>query len=119
MRKHDAIDLMKLYSLGSTNGWNEILTECHTKRDINRLAKIRYQVQAGMDDLAKLKLNTPDIDVWYCRLIKSLELSAKRILKIKHPMPGDTNSFSKDLDALEAKRRRDQDFQKFLIESAY
>ena len=119
MRKHDAIDLMKLYSLGSANGWNKILTECLINRDINRLTIIRYQIQAGMDDLTKLKLNTPEVVFWYCRLLSSLEKLARKILKIKHPMPGDTNSFSKDLDALEAKRKRDQEFNKFLAESAY
>lgn len=119
MRKYDAIDLMKLYSLGSFNGWNEILTECYEKRDMNRLAKIRYQTQAGMDDLVKLKLNGPEIVEWYCRLIRSLEITAKRILKKKHPMPGDTNSFNKNLDELSAKRKRDEEFNQFLYNSSY
>lgn len=119
MRKHEAIDLMKLYSLGSHNGWNEVLTECYDKRDIKRLAKLRYQIQAGMDDLSKLKLNGPDIIEWYCRLVRSIEITAKRIVKRKHPMPGDNNSFNKNLDELAAKRKRDEEFNRFMHLSAY
>lgn len=77
-RKFEAINLMALYAKGSANGWNEILNECYLKRDINRLAKIRYQICAGMDDVAKAKLNTDDINTWFVRLTMSLENTAKK-----------------------------------------
>ena len=34
MRKGQAIDLMKLYSQGSSNGWNEFLTKCYNEKNI-------------------------------------------------------------------------------------
>ncbi|HLP81124.1 MAG TPA: hypothetical protein VK141_03900 [Nitrosomonas sp.] len=122
MRKYQAIDLMKLYSQGSTNGWNEFLTDCYKKRDINRLGKMRYSVQAGMDDLAKKKLNTDEINAWFCRIIKSIELTAKRIIKIKHPLPGDNPLIAKKLEYVDAKiikQKRDQELAKFMAASSY
>ncbi len=119
-RKYEAIDLMKLYTHGSVNGWNEFLVKCLNKKDINALAKIKYQVCAGMDDLAKGKLNTEDINVWFVRLTRSLEQTAKKIIRIKHPMPGDNGKKVTDLsDYQTAKRRRDHELQKFMKDSSY
>lgn len=120
-RKFEAINLMALYAKGSANGWNEILNECYLKRDINRLAKIRYQICAGMDDVAKAKLNTDDINTWFVRLTMSLENTAKKILRAKYPMPHDNPLIAKDSDprALEAKRKRDYELSIFMKESSY
>lgn len=120
-RKFEAIDLMKLHSLGSANGWNKILDECLLNSDINRLAKLRYQIAAGMDDLAKQKLNTEEMCVWYIRLNRSLENTAKKILRAKYPLPGD-NPMEKEtntLKALEQKRKRDYELQQFFKKSSY
>lgn len=122
MRKYQPIDLMKLYSQGSSNGWNEFLTTCYNKRDINSLGKMRYSVQAGMDDLAKKKLNTDEINSWFCRLIKSIEITAKRIIKIKHPLPGDNPLIAKNKEFAPMKiikQRRDQELAKFMVASSY
>lgn len=122
MRKYEAIDLMKLKSLGSHVGWNKMLTEAYEKRDINRLAKLRYQIQAGMDDLAKNKLNTADMNIWFCRIMKSLEITAKRIIKAKYPLPQDNPLIAKRAEYLnfgEAKKRRDLELKAFLQKSSY
>lgn len=122
MRKVEAIDLMKLYSKGSTNGWNEYLSKCYSNRDINSLARMRYSVQAGMADLAKKKLNTDDINIWFCRIIKSLEITAKRIIKAKYPLNLDNPLLAKNAkfsDELKIKRKRDQELAKFINESSY
>jgi len=122
MRKYQSIDLMKLYSQGSTNGWNEFLTNCYKKRNINALAKMRYSVQAGMDDLAKKKLNTDDLNAWFCRVIKSIEITAKRIIKAKHPLPGDNPLIAKKLEYVDQKiikQKRDQELAKFMAASSY
>lgn len=120
-RKYEAIDLMKLNALGSAKGWNDVLTDCHKKLDINRLAKIRYQIQAGMDDLAKLKLNTEDMCVLFVRLNRSLENTAMKILKIKYPLPHDNPLIAKEADpkALILKQKREVEFAKFMRDSAY
>ena len=117
---------MKLYTHGRVEVWNEALTDCYNKKDINRLAKIKYQLSAGMDDLAKLKMNTEKINLWFLRLQRSIEVTAKRIIKAKFPMPGDTltidNKSMNDTEKkrmLLAKRKRDQELNKFMHDSNY
>ena len=122
MRKVDAIDLMKLYSKGSHNGWNEFLNKCYLESNINALARMRYSVQAGMADLAKKKLNTDEINVWFCRITKSLEKTAKQIIKKKHPLPGDNPLLGvkaeyKDLHSV--KKLRDKELADFIRKSSY
>lgn len=119
-KKLDAIDLMKLKSFGSANGWNEFLRECITELNLRKLANVRKRIQMGMDDLAKAKLNTDEMCAWFTRLNKSLEDTAKKIVQIKHPMPHDNPLQTEfGLDALEAKRKRDNDLAKFLKDSSY
>jgi len=120
MRRHDAIDLMKLYVKADSTSWNEMLTNCYNNLDINALGMVRYQLQAGMDDLAKKKLNDEKMNVWYLRLLKSIEQTAKRIIKIKHPMPGDNPLVAKlHLSNLEQKRKRDYELKTFMEKSSY
>lgn len=122
MRKYQAIDLMKLYSKGSNNGWNSFLNHCYETRNINALAKMRYSVQAGMTDLSKNKLNTEEINVWFCRIIKSLEITAKRIIKLKHPLPQDNPLIANKkqwVDHKLIKKKRDEELAKFMISSSY
>lgn len=120
-RKYEALDLTKLYSLGSFRGWNDFLTECLDKGDINALAVLRYRIAAGMDDLAKAKLNTEDMCVFYIRLNRSIENTAKAIIRRKHPLPQDDplNGSDSTRKTLEAKRKRDHELQMFMKKSAY
>jgi hypothetical protein len=121
-RKYEAIDLMKLYTHGSHKSWNEYLSLCLRKLDINALMKLRYQICAGMDDLAKQNLNDDKMNLWFVRLTRSIEQTAKKIITIRHPMPGDNTLLNSEFNTrkyLEAKRKRDVEFRKFMNDSAY
>lgn len=120
-RKYSPIDLMKLYSLGSNNGWNDYLTKCFDEKNINALAKLKYQISVGMTDLARDKINTPTIDVWFTRLVRSLEITAKRIIKVKHPLPGDNPLLSMKIreSVHDVKKKRDHALAKFLKDSSF
>lgn len=120
-RKHEPIDLMKLYSLGSNNGWNEYLTTCLNSKNINALAKLRYQIQVGMTDLANKKINTPEIDVWFIRLNKSIEDTARAIIRKKHPLPGDNPliDLKTRLSSHDVKKARDSELRSFFKDSAF
>lgn len=121
MRKLEALDLMKLHALGNSTAWNAVLKDCHKKQDINRLAKLRYQLQAGMDDLVKKKLNTEDMIKWFCRLNRSLELTAKKIIRERYPLPVDNPLTAKNYynEYVEQKRNRTNELMSFLKKSAY
>lgn len=122
MRKYESIDLLKLYALGDSTSWNKVLLQCLKNQDINRLAKLRYQISAGMDDLAKANANNDQINMWFLRLMRSIELTAKKIIKVRHPMPGDNVMLKNKAQAesfVEVKRKRDQELQNFLISSSF
>lgn len=81
-----AIDIMKLYTHGSNVGWNEFLTECHNTKNINKLAKVKRELQEGMAALAKTKLNTDDINTQFARWVSSIEKTARKIIREKYPV---------------------------------
>jgi len=121
MSRRDGIDLMKLYTKADNTAWNKMLTRCVQNRDINALIKVRYELQVGMANLASQKLNREDIDVWFVRLLKSIEKTAKQIIRIKHPTPGDNPLIAKHYgpEWLAVKRKRDKELMRFLSRSAY
>lgn len=127
MSAHNGIDILKLYSNGNSTAWNSMLTDCVSKLDINRLIKIKYELSVGMSDLAKKKMNNENINVQFLRWMRSIEITAKRIIKIRNPMPGDNvivikgeiNHDEYKLRALTAKRNRDKELQDFIKRSAY
>lgn len=127
MRKSDGIDIMKLFTLGSGNGWNEFLNKCLRKMDINSLARVKYELQVGMTDLEKQKLNTEEINILFLRWCKSLDDTAKKIIKIKYPMPGDSitnvelnlHTKKEQSKMLEAKRLRDKALNSYLHKSSF
>lgn len=114
---------MKLYTHGSNNGWNEFLTNCVNSLSINELARVRYSLQAGMTDIANQKLNDEKINIFYARLMKSIENAARQILRIKHPMPHDIfihgDGKYRPKTALEAKRKRDKELKDFFTNSSF
>lgn len=123
-RKYPSIDIMKLWTLGSANGWNEFLTASEHSSNINALARARYSLQAGMDDLVKIKMNDEKMNVFYIRLMKSVENTAKQIIRKLHPLPHDIPTVhgikSKKPDsALIAKRKRDREMELFFNKSSF
>lgn len=126
-RKQEGIDIIKLMTFGSHKGWNEFLADCYKKNNINELARVKYQLAVGMTDLAKQKLNTEKIDLTFIRWSRSLEITAKKIIKKMYPMP--TDSISRDDLALigsddrtkiqKAKRARDAALAEFLRKSSF
>lgn len=120
MSKYGSLDVVSLYAKCNASIWNKMLDECMANDDINRLGKIRYQIQAGMAEAAKKKLNTPEMNNWFLRLNRSIEITAKKIIKRRIPMPGD-DPLAKGLSqgSREAKKKRDLSLATFLRMSAY
>jgi len=119
-RKWPTVDLLKLYSSVTAHEWNKILTKALIHSDVEQLKKLRYGLQAGMDDLAKKKLNSNKIVNWYLRLIRSVENTMKSILRKKYPSPLDNPlQIKRNLEYIGNKRKRDNDFERFLKDTAF
>ena len=104
-----SVDILTLLSKGNYVKWNEFLTDCLMKNDINRLAQVRKDLQINMAQLAKKNLNSERINVFFCRLITSIEKTARRIIKKIEPNPKDDPMIAKAFgkEFREIKRKRD------------
>jgi len=112
---HLKIDLLDLYAKADTTGWNAFLSRCLRNGDLLALEKTLYGLQLGMNDLAKKKLNTEKINLWFIRLQRSLEITIKKIIKSKQPSPlDDPNNAARFATKLDEKRIRDHDIELYL-----
>lgn len=119
---NDTIDILKLYSTGSTEKWNTVLSACYDENNVEGLNRIRIGLQRGMDQLVKQKLNSEKICTMYLRWVHSLERTMKAIVKRTNPTQSDIIGISNnDRSATEVQRKRDRDNQleKFLQRSSY
>ena len=119
--KYPEVDLLKLASQFSFNDWFLFLTSCIRLQDVEKLKATRYGLQVSMSNLAKKKLNDSKVNNLFLKLQHELELSMKKILKTKYPLPGD-NHFDiqgKTPESYAVKKNRDGNFEKFLKESSY
>lgn len=97
--------------------WNNWLKRCLKNQDLNELIKVRYGLQVGMDDLYKSGLSTPAIAEMFVRWQKSIDNTARQIIKRKHKI---TRAIATDyFKALEEKRRIDVAFECFLRDSSF
>lgn len=120
MKKHDAIDLVKLYSTFTASEWNAVLTKAHREHDLRKMAQLRYQLQAGMRDLAAKKMNTEKMIHWWIRLQTSIENTMKLILREKQPNPCDNpKTAGENMHLKQAKKDRDHELELFLKRSGY
>jgi len=125
-RKYPSIDIIKLFSRGTTQGWNATLNKALKSEDHEGLRKLYYGMQCGMDDAVKQNLTHDKLRIWYVRALKSVEITAKKIFKKKFPSPCDDPLFSKhvpdnvDINVeIDNKRRRDQAFEQWMIGSMF
>lgn len=121
-RKFESLDLIKLEAMDSAETWNSMLTAAYKRRDINGLAKLLYRLQAGMADAEKAQLATPKLRMHFIRWQKSIEDTAKKIIKSKIPNPLDNplaDTATVHRDAAEAKKKRDHMFELFLRASSF
>lgn len=116
------IDILLLYTQNDSAKWNAFLEECVRTQNINRLAQTMRELQVGMTALAAKKLNTDDIDVQFARWCRSLEKTAKQIVRIRNPLPQDNPLIAKTTEfknQLEVKRQRDHEMELFFRKVSY
>jgi hypothetical protein len=142
-RKWPSIDLLKLYSGTYTKNddvsknaswedsivntaddqkrfrahveWNQWLSRCLSSRNIQELMSTRYGLQAGMDDLSKKNLVTPEITDLWIRWCRSIEKTAAKIVALKNPVPKGADPAT----VSGIKKRRAIELEVFFRESAF
>lgn len=95
--------------------WNEWLSLCLKTKNLNELMAMRYGLQAGMDDLAKKNMATPEIVDMWIRWCRSIEKTATKIIVLKNPISVDGDQQKVAL----AKKQRNAEIEKFFMESAF
>lgn len=120
MKGQDAIDILKLYAEWDTARWNQWLLKQYRNKNSYYLLETIKNLQLGMDQLAKQKLNSEKISITYCRWIKSIENTLKAIYRDDNdnPLYDPNNSHLKDKH-INDKRRKDHEFEKFIKKSSW
>ena len=112
---HLKIDLLNLYARTNHYEWNNFLSKCLEKKDLHTLEQVFYGIQLGMNDLAKNKLNTEKMNVWFIRLQRSIEITIKRIIKAKEPSPLDNpHNLKYWAHKISEKRKRDHEIELYI-----
>ena len=120
MRKYEPIDLLQLRAKATYKEWNDFLTKCYCNMDVDALLVMRYRLQTGMHELAKKKLNTEKLVLFFIRLQHSIERTIHRIIRIKHPNPCDDPLIANEyLNFQPEKRERDHNLEKIFKKTGY
>lgn len=121
-RRHTTLDIVSMYSTLTMDHWKSCLIRAMETGSMEKLISWRYGLQAGLADASKKGLTTEKMELWVYKRCKDIEKCARWILKRKHPIntAGDYKDKTKSaVKALEAKRRRDKEFEQFLLRSNF
>lgn len=125
--KYPMIDVARLLNEWSEVEWMVMLKKCEDESDVEKLKSTLYGICRGMSELAKCKLNDEKLNVAFCNLQRSIEVTMKRILRRKYPSILDKSpkmnlNLIDELQArkeLTAKRKRDLEFAQFLKDARF
>ena len=111
----EKIDVLKLYAKSDAKAWNAFLSKCLQTKDLHSLEKVLYGIQLGMNDLAKKKLNTEKINMFFIRIQKSLENTIRDVIRTRIPNAlDDPLNVGKFGQMKDSKQKRDQDIERHL-----
>ncbi len=122
-RKHDALDVVKMYSTLTFEKWRFLLRLAVSENRVEKLVAWRYGLQVGLAEANMAgKITTDKIDLWAVKRIRDLEKAMKYILRKKYPSPLDNPKHDPLLyihKVQETKRARDREFENFLKRSSF
>ena len=121
------IDIIKLLTSGDHLKWNAWLTRCLNYQDVESLIKTYNGLQINMAKLSKQKLNSDKVNLLFIRLTRSIENTLKQILRKKYPSPLDNSQAARsgefNISELskhkQIKRKRDEEFERYLRKNSY
>lgn len=123
-RKYPALDVVKMYSTLTLEHWKSVLTRAVKTNNSEKLIAYRYGLQAGLADAVSKGLGNEKLDFWVIKRCRDVEKCMKYVLRKRHPNPFDNINPNKDrigyvAKAIEAKKKRDYEFEMFLKKSNF
>lgn len=122
-RKFDPLNVAKMYATMKQEVWRGMLQNAIVKQNTNQLTAWRYGLQAGLADLAKKNANSDKLDLWVIGRVREVEKAMRIVLRHRHPSPLDDPKADKTkidmVKAHSAKKRRDKEFELFLMKSNF
>ncbi len=123
-KRFDSLDVVKMRATLTLHHWENVLRKATKSGNIDKLMMYRYGLQAGLADAVKKGLGDEELCKWVLKRIKNVEMCAQHVVRKRNPNQLDDTKCKKDpngyvRNALEAKRKRDREFQMFLARSNY
>lgn len=126
-RKYETLDVVSMFATLTEDHWRSCLETAASKGAVDKLKSWRYGMQAGLADAESKGMSSEKLCIWVLKRIRNLEQCMKWILRQKYPMPGDIviPKYAKGkridyaYDAHQAKKKRDNEFERFLLESNF
>lgn len=121
--KYPAIDILKIMAKSEREEWNAWLRKRYELKDLEGLIAWRYGMNLGMAVCRKRGVVTDNPgDAWsqeivnlWIRMTRSIEITAKRVIKERFPMPGAKENPDR---FREVKKKRDLEIHRFMRESS-
>jgi len=141
-RKYPNVSIIKIRETLRTKDWNNFLFSCYIKKDVECLKRTLYGIQADMADLTKMGVDSNELLTLFLRLQTSIEKCARKIFTKMYPCSLDDSKNNLDIKrrlavksnlntsaidyakiefkkSVEAKRKRDAEFNQFIKDSKF
>ncbi len=124
-RRYPSLDVVKMYSTLTLEHWRDTLLKAMKSGSKEKLISWRYGLQAGLADAESHGMNSDQLSLWVIKRCRDVEKCMKFIIRKESPNPLD-NPSGKIVDrlgyvakAVEAKKKRDREFETFLMKSNF
>jgi hypothetical protein len=121
-RKHPALDVVKMMATLTREHWFQLLTDAAHSGNVDKLVAWRYGMQAGLSDAVHMGLSSEKLDIWVIKRCRNLEKCMRFILKHQYPNPMDrpgNHPLAYIKKAKDAKKKRDRNYEDFLLKSSF
>ena len=121
-RKYEALDVVNMFATLTEKDWVFFLRRATKSGSINKLISYRYGMQAGLTDAVSKGMRNDKLDFWVIKRCRDIERCAQFLFKKWYPNPQldpkkDPTGYVKK--AIEAKKKRDREFETFLQKSSF
>lgn len=121
-RKHQSLDVVNMYATLTLEHWESCLRKAVKSGSIEKLMAWRYGLQAGLAEAVARGIKDDKLDLWVIKRCRDIEKCARFILKKRHPEPklDPKKEPAKYVQqARELKKKRDREFEAFLMKSNF